>query len=357
VAEAPPPPPPAAFDETPLPPPPTDDDIAALDRELGDELGEGIDDTEILPSLDDDDADAGDAADAVVADDAVVVAEIVDEVVVAEIVDEEPRTDDEGATGETSEVEELVEEDAEVVLVEEVVLAEEVEVDEAPAVEEVTAEDVVTEVGAEDAELAEAVGLEEPGPDLPPPPIVDAPPPPPDYGAAPPPPAYEGAPPPPAYDAAPPPPGYEAAPPPVPPPPAAPIPPALVDPFGLGAAVDRLGASAKRSSRVALGIVSAILDDDERVEALVCGRYLDRSAVAVVTPERLLVINDREWRPDVVTIVVEPGLVVQGWQDDRTATLVFESAGVQTTVDRIVDRPLAHEMANLLRYRAANAEG
>jgi hypothetical protein len=128
--------------------------------------------------------------------------------------------------------------------------------------------------------------------------------------------------------------------------------PPVVDPFGLTLAVARLSTGARRSARVALGVLSAVLDDDEQVESLVTGQMLDRAAVAVVTPRRLLVVNDREWKPDVVSLPIDSSLTVQGWQDDRTATLVFESGGTQTIVDRITDRPLAHEMAGVLRSRA-----
>jgi hypothetical protein len=117
-------------------------------------------------------------------------------------------------------------------------------------------------------------------------------------------------------------------------------------------AVNRLNASSRRAAATALGILSVLLDEDERVEALVTGKLFDRNAAAVVTPQRLLIVSDREWHPDVVEITVDSGLTVQGWQDDRSATLVFESGETQAVFDRITDRELAREMADLLRSRS-----
>ena len=42
---------------------------------------------------------------------------------------------------------------------------------------------------------------------------------------------------------------------------------------------------------------------------------------------------------------------VQGWQDDRTASLTLLHAGRQVVVERIIDRPLAVEMAQRIRAR------
>ena len=40
---------------------------------------------------------------------------------------------------------------------------------------------------------------------------------------------------------------------------------------------------------------------------------------------------------------------MQGWQDDRTASLIFVSEGQSITLSLIADRPLAQELAHRLR--------
>jgi hypothetical protein len=65
-------------------------------------------------------------------------------------------------------------------------------------------------------------------------------------------------------------------------------------------------------------------------------------------------VNDREFKPDVIEMPVDAGTTVQGWQDDRTAALLVQSsAGQAAQIERIADRPLAMEMAQRLRARAA----
>ncbi len=81
------------------------------------------------------------------------------------------------------------------------------------------------------------------------------------------------------------------------------------------------------------------------------GRYAGESGVAVATDRRVLFVNDREWKPDVATIAYAPGLSVKGWQDDRSAALIFEQAGATTTIDQISERELAQRMAAVVRTR------
>lgn len=200
-----------------------------------------------------------------------------------------------------------------------------------------------------------------------PPPVVAPPAPPP--LAAPAPPAASAAPippPPPPIPSAPPPPppiaGVAPAPPPpvtpdalAPPEPEAPL--GVVDPSELGPAVARLSSNAQRAGRIAAAILSALLHDGEHVDALVQGTYQHNAAVAALTDRRILVVNDHEWRPDVREVAITADLVVQGWQDDRTAALVFVTEGVSVTLDMITDRPLAQEMAHLIRARVADLAG
>ncbi|HYZ97646.1 MAG TPA: hypothetical protein VE575_02775, partial [Acidimicrobiales bacterium] len=77
-------------------------------------------------------------------------------------------------------------------------------------------------------------------------------------------------------------------PPPPPPPPApgraagVPPPPAshLADPHGLAVAAGRLSAGARRSGRVALAVLAAVLQGDEAVAVVVQGRFRGEIGVA-----------------------------------------------------------------------------
>jgi hypothetical protein len=95
-----------------------------------------------------------------------------------------------------------------------------------------------------------------------------------------------------------------------------------------------------------------VLDDGEFVECVVVGRFEGEPASATLTNRRLLVVNERAWRPAVVTVPVE-GVVVQGWQDARTASLMLVTDGRQLVVEQINDRPVAIEMAQRIRSRQA----
>lgn len=123
------------------------------------------------------------------------------------------------------------------------------------------------------------------------------------------------------------------------------------DPNALGAAVARLGSSARKATKVAVAIAGAMLQDGENVEAVVGGKLEGNGAVLVLTDRSLLLIDDRQWKPVTERINVDPSLQVQGWQDDRTASLTLVSGGHQLVLDQIADRPLAVEMAQRIRYR------
>jgi hypothetical protein len=127
------------------------------------------------------------------------------------------------------------------------------------------------------------------------------------------------------------------------------------DPNGLGAAIGRLGSGARKTSKVAVAIAGALLDDGEVVEAAVAGRVEGNGAVLVLTDRRLLLVDDRQWRPLVERLVVDAGLQVQGWQDDRTASLTLLTEGRQLVIDQIPDRPIAVELAQRIRYRTGAA--
>jgi hypothetical protein len=75
----------------------------------------------------------------------------------------------------------------------------------------------------------------------------------------------------------------------------------------------------------------------------------------VLTDRALVLADERQWRPATRRLPVDPSLVVQGWQDDRTASLILQSPLGQLVVDQIEDRPLAVEMAQRIRYRTGQS--
>ena len=67
----------------------------------------------------------------------------------------------------------------------------------------------------------------------------------------------------------------------------------------------------------------------------------------------MLLVNDREFRPDVVEFAVDASISVQGWQDDRAAALLVQRADQSAQIERIGDKALAQELAQRIRARAA----
>jgi hypothetical protein len=66
---------------------------------------------------------------------------------------------------------------------------------------------------------------------------------------------------------------------------------------------------------------------------------------------RLIAVNDKSWKPEVVEIGIDPGLDVQGWQEDRMATLLLRRPERTVVIDRILDGQVAAELANNIRAR------
>ena len=117
--------------------------------------------------------------------------------------------------------------------------------------------------------------------------------------------------------------------------------------------MSRLGGGARRGSKAAAAALGVLLAEGEVVEAVVAGQLYGANALGALTNERFLVVNDREFKPDVIGLKVDAGCTVQGWQDDRSAALLVQSGGQSAQIERIADRPLAVEMAHRLRGRAA----
>ncbi len=129
------------------------------------------------------------------------------------------------------------------------------------------------------------------------------------------------------------------------------------DPFGVEVAASRMSAGARRAGAVPLGILSTLLREGEVVESVVQGDYQHHPGVVMLTTRRVLIANERRWAPDVRVVPITSEVVVQGWQDDRRATLLFGADGRGLVVSGIVDRPLARDLARRLRELVASAGG
>ena len=124
------------------------------------------------------------------------------------------------------------------------------------------------------------------------------------------------------------------------------------DPHRFGPHVSALGMFSRRSGKAAILIIATQLANDEEVEVLVSGRFRGEDGAAVATRTRLILANDREWQPDVAIVALDSELSVQGWQDDKTASLVFQHAGGALTIDQIGEREMAQKLAAYVRSRA-----
>ena len=87
------------------------------------------------------------------------------------------------------------------------------------------------------------------------------------------------------------------------------------------------------------------------VEALAAGRLDGNPAVMVLTDRALILADERQWKPYVERFNLDQSVQVQGWQDDKSASLTLVTGDRQIVLDKIVDRPLAVEMAQRIRSR------
>jgi hypothetical protein len=94
-----------------------------------------------------------------------------------------------------------------------------------------------------------------------------------------------------------------------------------------------------------------MLTPGERVAVVVQGRFLGHDGVAVLTDQRLIVTNAREWSPEQAVYASFSGMIVQGWRDGNSATLSVEQGGRVAVLDQIRDQGLAQELATALRSR------
>jgi hypothetical protein len=124
------------------------------------------------------------------------------------------------------------------------------------------------------------------------------------------------------------------------------------DPYGLGAAYGRMGSGARKAGKASIAAVGVLLRDGEVVECVVQGQIYGSACVAALTNTRLLIVNERQFKPDVIDITLDANVTVQGWQDERTASLLIQQGSNSAQIERIGDRPLAMELAQRIRARA-----
>jgi hypothetical protein len=127
---------------------------------------------------------------------------------------------------------------------------------------------------------------------------------------------------------------------------------AAPDPFGVGAAALRLSGGARRHGKTALAILTAVLEEGDQVEQVLVGRYHNVEGAAALLSGDLVLVNAREWQPEVVRVAVA-GMGVQGLADGRNASLQFTSGSTSDSFEGVADTPLAVEFANRIRQKAA----
>jgi hypothetical protein len=100
-----------------------------------------------------------------------------------------------------------------------------------------------------------------------------------------------------------------------------------------------------------------VLHEGEVVTMVVQGRVRGEQGVVALVGSKVMLVNERQWKPDVVVIELGSRLLVHGWQDDRSATLTFVVDDRPEVVERISDRGLAIELAQRVRHLATGPNG
>jgi hypothetical protein len=124
------------------------------------------------------------------------------------------------------------------------------------------------------------------------------------------------------------------------------------DPHGLGVAASRLSGGSRKNGRAALAVLSVSLREGDVVEQVLVGQYHGVEGAAAVLASDLLLVNAREWQPEVVRVALA-GMGVQGLAEGRKASLAFTSGATQDSFQGVSDTDLAVEFANRIRQKAA----
>ena len=94
-----------------------------------------------------------------------------------------------------------------------------------------------------------------------------------------------------------------------------------------------------------------MLREGDQVEQVLVGHYHQVDGAAAVVSGDLLLVNVREWQPEVVRVALA-GMGVQGLSDGRHATLNFQSGDTSDSFEGVADTELAVEFANRIRQHA-----
>lgn len=123
------------------------------------------------------------------------------------------------------------------------------------------------------------------------------------------------------------------------------------DPHALAAAMGRLGGGSRRNGSAAALVAAGTLQADETVELVIAGRFRGHDGVGVLTGRRLLLVNARQWSPEVVEVADLHGAEVEGWIERRAATVRITAAGEVHVMDRIPDTGVAEQFTAAVRSR------
>ncbi|MEJ7584791.1 MAG: hypothetical protein WKF43_12080 [Acidimicrobiales bacterium] len=108
---------------------------------------------------------------------------------------------------------------------------------------------------------------------------------------------------------------------------------------------------AREAARTSLIVCAAVLVEGEQVAAVVHGSIEGVPGVVALTDRRALAVNQRDWSPRVASFAVDSQLRAQGWEDERSATVVLEGGGQTVTLAGIYDRPPAYDLVARIRAR------
>lgn len=115
-------------------------------------------------------------------------------------------------------------------------------------------------------------------------------------------------------------------------------------------AAGRLASTSQDATRAALLLASHLVGSGG-VEGVVAGRLEGVNALAVLTDQELLIVDERVWQPRVEHLAVDATLQVQGWDTGSTVAMVFTSAGRTLSVEAIPDKQVAYELAARVQAR------
>lgn len=121
------------------------------------------------------------------------------------------------------------------------------------------------------------------------------------------------------------------------------------DAHGLGAALGRLMGGSRRTAKAAALVAATRLADGEMVRAAVGGRFRGKDGVAVLTDRQILLANNREWDPEVVSMPTSAAVEVEHWVERRAAILRIGDGTDSHVIDRINDLGVAESLVEALQ--------